>query len=79
MATRPLIYFYNDGLGEPGTFTYPVEWELYDLAQDPHELRNVYHDPAYAAVRDDLARRMWQEQARLLDKPHPGQPRPVGL
>jgi arylsulfatase A-like enzyme len=72
-----LIYFYNDGLGEPGTgaFTYPGEWELYDLAEDPHELRNVYHDPAYAAVRDELTRRMAREQARLLDEPHPGQSR----
>jgi arylsulfatase A-like enzyme len=70
-----LIYFYNDGLGEPGTgaFTYPGEWELYDLAEDPHELHNVYHQPAYAAVRDDLTGRMALEQARLLDKPHPGQ------
>lgn len=76
-----LIYFYNDGLGLPGTgdFTYAAEWELYDLAEDPRELRNVYHDPAYATIRDDLARRMWQEQARLLDKPHPSQPRPVAL
>ncbi|NIP86778.1 MAG: DUF4976 domain-containing protein, partial [Planctomycetales bacterium] len=24
------------------------EWELYDLEQDPDELRNVYADPAYA-------------------------------
>lgn len=24
------------------------EWELYDLAKDPHELKNVYADPAYA-------------------------------
>ncbi|WP_067495269.1 sulfatase [Actinoplanes sp. TFC3] len=76
-----LIYFYNDGLGQPGTgaFTYPGEWELYDLAVDPRELRNVYHDPAYVSIRDDLARRMWQEQARLLDKPHPSQAKPVGL
>jgi arylsulfatase A-like enzyme len=80
-ATHKLIYFYNDGLGEPGTgpFTYPPEWELYDLVADPHELRNVYDDPAYAPVRDELAAAMWREQARLLDKPHPSQPRPVGL
>ncbi len=31
------------------------ESELYDLAKDPLELRSVYDDPAYAAVRDDLA------------------------
>ncbi|GAA2575026.1 sulfatase [Winogradskya consettensis] len=76
-----LIYFYNDGLGIPGTgeFTYPGEWELYDLTADPAELHNVYHDPSYAGIRDDLARQMWREQARLQDEPHASQPKPVGL
>jgi arylsulfatase A-like enzyme len=79
-ATHKLIYFYNDGLGLPGTgaFTYPPEWELYDLVADPAETRNVYHDPAYAAVRDELTLAMWREQARLGDAPHPAQPRPAG-
>ncbi|MCY1137582.1 sulfatase [Actinoplanes sp. Pm04-4] len=78
-ARYKLIYFYNDGLGLPGTGwgTYPPEWELYDLAADPSETRNVYEDPAYAAVRHDLTVAMWNEQARLGDKPHPSQPRPV--
>ncbi|MBU2667497.1 sulfatase [Actinoplanes bogorensis] len=74
-----LIYFYNDGMGIPGCGwgTYPPEWELYDLLLDPAELRNVYDDPAYAVVRDELTVAMWNEQARLGDKPHPSQPRPV--
>jgi arylsulfatase A-like enzyme len=29
-------------------------WELYDLATDPHELRNVYDKPGYEDVREDL-------------------------
>ncbi|MDN4599493.1 sulfatase family protein [Leifsonia virtsii] len=76
-----LIYYYNDGLGLPGTgpFTYPPEWELYDLHTDPHELRNVYDDPGYADIREDLKRRMWQEQQRLQDAPHPSQPVPEGV
>ncbi len=32
--------------------------ELYDLENDPQELRNVYDDPAYAAVRTQLLERM---------------------
>lgn len=32
--------------------------ELYDLEQDPRELRNVYDDPAHATVQRDLARRL---------------------
>jgi arylsulfatase A-like enzyme len=36
-------------------------WELYDREQDPHELRNVLGDPAYATTRGELER----ELARL--------------
>lgn len=43
-----LIHFYND----------VDEWELYDLKKDPHEMQNVYNDPAYAEVRADLHRRL---------------------
>jgi len=34
------------------------EVELYDLARDPYELRNVADDPGYATIRDDLAQRL---------------------
>jgi arylsulfatase A-like enzyme len=79
--THKLIYFYNDGLGLPGTgpFTYAGEWELYDLVADPDEVRNVAHDPAYRAVRDELELRMWHEQARLGDRPHASQRVPAGV
>ena len=76
-----IIYFYNDGLGIPGTgtFTYPPEWELYDMHEDPDEMHNVYDDPAYAEIREELKARMWLEQARLGDKPHRSQPVPARL
>jgi arylsulfatase A-like enzyme len=76
-----LIYFYNDGLGLPGTgpFTYPPEWELYDMETDAHELRNVYYDPRYAEVREELKRAMWIEQGRLGDQPHRSQRKPEGI
>jgi arylsulfatase A-like enzyme len=76
-----LLYFYNDGLGLPGTgdWHYPPEWELYDLEADPDELRNVAHDPAYATIRAELEVALWREQARLGDTPHLSQPRPAGL
>jgi len=38
-----LIHFYDLG-----------EWELYDLQDDPHELRSVYTDPKYATVRQEM-------------------------
>jgi arylsulfatase len=38
--------------------------EMYDLAADPHELKNIAADPAYAALRRELAQladSWWQE------------------
>lgn len=46
-----LIHFYND----------IDQWELYDLQEDPHELRNLYGLPEYAAPR----REMTEELVRL--------------
>ena len=35
---------------------YPFgEWELFDLESDPDELRSVHADPAYRAIREELA------------------------
>ncbi len=34
------------------------EWELFDLVNDPDEMRSVYGDPAYAEVVGDLERRL---------------------
>jgi arylsulfatase A-like enzyme len=39
-----LIHFYYD----------IDEWELYDLKTDPHEMKNVFNDPAYADVRKEM-------------------------
>lgn len=32
----------------------PAAWELYDLVKDPHEMNNVYDDPAYQEIVVDL-------------------------
>ncbi len=36
------------------------EDELYDLAADPYEMRNLVHDPAYRSVLETMAARMWE-------------------
>jgi hypothetical protein len=43
-----LIHYYEIG-----------EWELFDLALDPHELRSVHDDPRYAGVRAELEARLY--------------------
>jgi arylsulfatase A-like enzyme len=40
-----LIHFHDDEIDA---------WELFDLRNDPHELKNVYDDPEYASVIDPL-------------------------
>ena len=46
---------------------YPeTDWgELYDLENDPHEINNLFADPAYLSVRAELLWRMSQEMIRL--------------
>jgi arylsulfatase A-like enzyme len=42
-------------------------WELYDLKEDPHELRNVYADPKYAPVVADLTAQLEKLRAQYGD------------
>jgi hypothetical protein len=39
-----LIHFYYD----------INEWELYDLQNDPTEIRNVYNDPDYTEIKGEM-------------------------
>lgn len=41
------------------------EWELYDLEQDPNELNNVYGNPDYAEVVDQLKAELTRLRAEL--------------
>ena len=54
--THKLIYFY--GADYEGKNQTPPGWELYDLGRDPSELNNVYDDPAYAKVREELKKQL---------------------
>jgi arylsulfatase A-like enzyme len=42
-----LIHYYEVG-----------EWEMFDLARDPGEMRSVYADPQYAVIVDELKARL---------------------
>jgi arylsulfatase A-like enzyme len=43
------------------------EWELYDLKTDPLEMKNVYNDPLYAAVKVDLNKRLHKLRLKFKD------------
>jgi hypothetical protein len=45
------------------------EWELFDLSQDPREMRNVYRDPSYATAVQELTAELARLQAEAGDKP----------
>ena len=57
VRTRTHQFTFNSG--DPG--------ELYDLQRDPYQLDNVYGDPAYEAVRQDLMGRMNRYMEELGD------------
>ena len=63
--SHKLIFFY--GCDYNGQNQTPPAWELYDLANDPNELNNVYDDPAYAQVRDELKARFAQMRNEIGD------------
>jgi len=52
-----LIHFYND----------IDEWELYDLKNDPDELKNVHGNPKYAGVVKELKEELKQLRAKYKD------------
>ncbi len=51
----------------PGT----GEWQLFDLESDPHELRSVHADPAYAGVLARMQERLGAARARYAASPWP--------
>jgi arylsulfatase A-like enzyme len=69
--SHKLICYYSDGLGLPGTSArrFPVEWELFDLEEDPLEMRNVCDLPDYAEVRSALQQQLATIQEQVGDLP----------
>jgi len=55
-----LIYFY--GCNYQGGYQTPAGWELYDMKNDPHETRNLYHDPKHAKLARSL--KSWLAKVR---------------
>ena len=66
-----LIHWYNDPLGQPGARAgdEPPEWELFDCAEDPLELFNVFHEPDRAPVVREMIARLDAKMAEIGDIP----------
>ena len=63
-----LIFFYGLPLDVP--YAKPaVEpyWEMYDLSKDPHEMNNVYEDPAYHDIREQLKKKLLELKKQYKD------------
>lgn len=66
-----LIYYYGKPLGMSGASppdTAP-EWELYDMRNDPREMKNLYPDPKYAPLVRGLKAQLDQLQREAGDAP----------
>ncbi|MEZ4953532.1 MAG: DUF4976 domain-containing protein, partial [Saprospiraceae bacterium] len=49
-------------------FYYDVdEWELYDRKKDPQEMTNVYDDPAYLEVVNELKNKLAELRVKYQD------------
>lgn len=66
-----LIYWYNEGFDLPGTNHggEDREWELFDCEKDPLELFNVYAEPAYGSVVQDMTKQLERKMAEIGDEP----------
>lgn len=66
-----LIYYYGDPMGMSGAVPKPTppEWELFDLEKDPHEMNNVYNDPHYSDVVEQLKEELARLQTEVGDQP----------
>lgn len=52
-----LIHFYYD----------IDDWELYDLQKDPYEMNNIYNDPEYSSIQQELHENLKELRAKYGD------------
>lgn len=66
-----LIYYYNKPLGKTGAHANDAapEWELFDMKSDPHEMHNLYTDPAHKPTVDKLKTELDRLQKEAGDTP----------
>lgn len=69
-----LIFFYGTDYFDPPRTEYwgsqagiktPPGWEFYDLEKDPHEMNNIYNDPQYSDVIEELKEELKKQRKKL--------------
>jgi len=65
-----LIYYYGLPLDANGAVDQPSPqgYELYDMENDPYELKNLYEDPAYEVIREELKVKLKEAKAEVGDE-----------
>ena len=63
--THKLIYYY--ACNYDGGYQTPPGWELYDLSNDPHETKNLYHDPTQQKLVAKLKQQLAETRKRVGD------------
>jgi arylsulfatase A-like enzyme len=61
-----LIHYYRRGNQVTGSNM--SAWELFDLEEDPHEMHNVYDDPAYSGVVESMKQELRRLRRRYDDR-----------
>lgn len=66
-----LIFWYNEDLGIAGARPggEEKEWELFDCDEDVLELFNVYHEPKYQSVVEEMTRLLEMKMEEIGDEP----------
>ena len=63
-----LIFFYGaDEKGEKGNGRTPPGWELYNVKSDPLEMNNLYGNPEYKEIADQLKEQLKATRAEVKD------------
>jgi len=71
-----LIFFYGidygrlltpnpENWGSQDSIVTPPGWEFYDLETDPHEMNNLYNDPDYKGIIEDLKSKLETKRMEL--------------
>jgi arylsulfatase A-like enzyme len=65
-----LIYYYGKALGSANAIDRdtPQEWELFDLQNDPREMKSLYSDPKFAPIVKQLKAELAQLRKQYKDE-----------